>query len=117
MNLSDHSQSIHQQLAVLPERTEHITYNTSPFDSWLSSWGLSGWIKELVKQGIVILVTIIVCLGIVGCALSCIKKLMLKVFNQTWIAQNKEGGFVEDEALKNWGHVSNPAFLYKAMKP
>ena len=24
---------------------------------------------------------------------------------------------VEDEALKDWGHVSNPAFLYKAMKP
>ncbi|KFR16470.1 hypothetical protein N306_13523, partial [Opisthocomus hoazin] len=37
MNLSDHSQSIHQQLAVLQERTEHITYNTSPFDSWLTS--------------------------------------------------------------------------------
>ncbi|KFR16339.1 hypothetical protein N306_06695, partial [Opisthocomus hoazin] len=37
MNLSDHCQSIHQQLAVLRERTEHITYNTSPFDSCLSS--------------------------------------------------------------------------------
>ena len=24
---------------------------------------------------------------------------------------------VEDEALKDWGHVSNPAFLYEAMKP
>jgi len=117
MNLSDHSQSIHQQLAVLRERTEHIMYNSSLFDSWLSSWGLSGWIRELVKQGIIILVAIIVCLGIVGCASSCMKKLMLKVFNQTWIAQNKEGGFVEDEALKDWGHVSNPAFLYEAMKP
>jgi len=117
MNLSDHSQSIHQQLAVLRERTEHITYNTSPFDSWLTSWGLSGWIRELIKQGIVISVAIIMFLGIVGCALSCIKKLMFKVFNQAWIAQNKEGGFVEDEALKDWGHVSNPAFLYKAMKP
>jgi len=39
-----------------------------------------------------------------------VKKLMLKVFNQAWIAQNKEGGFVEDEALKNLGHMSNPAF-------
>jgi len=24
---------------------------------------------------------------------------------------------VEDEALKDWEHVSNPAYLYKAMKP
>jgi len=40
---------------------------------------------------------------VVGCALSCIRKLMFKVFNQAWIAQNKEGGFVEDEALKDWG--------------
>ncbi|KFO86032.1 hypothetical protein N320_08825, partial [Buceros rhinoceros silvestris] len=37
LNLSDHFNSIHKQLAQLHDNMHHIKISTSPFDSWLRS--------------------------------------------------------------------------------
>ncbi|XP_029820221.1 syncytin-2-like [Manacus vitellinus] len=67
-NLSDHSESIQEQLKWLKEHTKRITVSTNPLDDWLLSLGLSAWVKDVLKW-ICIIVLII---GIVLCMAPCI---------------------------------------------
>ena len=51
-NLSDHSQSIHQQLAKLRENMKHITEGHDPFSDWLTRLGMGGLVADLGQRSI-----------------------------------------------------------------
>ena len=63
-NLSDHSQSIHEQLQWLKRHTQKIQIDKNPFDDWLKSLfgGLSPWLTALIKEGLRWLLLILVVL-------------------------------------------------------
>ncbi|RLV85403.1 hypothetical protein DV515_00016001 [Chloebia gouldiae] len=61
-NLSDHSESVHKQLQWLKQHTKKIVEVTSPLDNWLSSLGLSVWLKDIIKRGPVIVLIILLAL-------------------------------------------------------
>ena len=110
MNLSDHSKLIHKQLSKLQQNLNAIKVE-SELSDWLSHLSICGWLSDLVKQGIVILVTILTMLCIFGCLISCAIKVVKKMFNGIWVAQKQKGEFVG--FLEKQGHiVSNPDSLH-----
>ena len=90
-NLSDHSKSIHQQLQWLQDHTSKITVNHNPFDDWLMSFGMSAWIKDIVKIGIVILIIIFVLLVMGPCIIGCFSFQIRKIADSVF---DKRGGDV-----------------------
>ena len=115
MNLSDHSESIHKQLQWLKTHANHIRQDHGFLDGWLTSifGSLPTWLLGLLTEGLRILIIFII-LGIFLCvALSCVKKTIMKIVDQAWIAQKQEGGIVETW-LSEKGHdfvpLSNPGF-------
>ncbi|NWX94445.1 ERB1 protein, partial [Nothoprocta pentlandii] len=68
-NLSDHSQSIHEQLRWLKEHTQRIVQEKGLFDGWLESvfGSLPKWLMGIIKEGLRILgllILIIICISI-----------------------------------------------------
>ena len=115
MNLSDHGESIHKQLQWLKDHTKNIQQDHGLFDTWLKNiFGeLPSWIISLIKESLRILIVILV-ISICSCIIfSCVKKAIMKIVNQVWVAQKQEGGIVE-EWLVQQGHdlvsMSNPCF-------
>jgi len=90
MNLCDHSKLIHQQLSELRNNLNVIKIE-SGFTDWLSHLSIHGWLSDLVKQGIAMLVTILIKLCIFGCLISCAIKVVKKMFNGIWVAQKQKG--------------------------
>ena len=86
MNLTDHSQSIHKQLADLRKNLNAIQVE-SGLTNWLKHLEISGWLANLVRQGITMFIMVVVMLLIFSCALQCIKKLMAKMMQGIWMAQ------------------------------
>ncbi|RLV98531.1 hypothetical protein DV515_00010720, partial [Chloebia gouldiae] len=72
LNLSDHSESVHKQLRWLKQHTQMIVEVTSPLDNWLSSWGLSAWLKDIIKQGLGIVLIILLALFFGPCVFRCL---------------------------------------------
>ncbi|XP_063280461.1 uncharacterized protein LOC134565030 [Prinia subflava] len=103
MNLSDHSRSIHHQLAQLRDNMKHLVVENTPFDNWLKSWNLTGWIVDLIRFGIMIFIAVIVVLIIVPCLIQCMRKLASCALTSVWIAQKEKGGTVA-EFLRYRGH-------------
>lgn len=73
MNLSDHSVSIHEQLKKLQDNMHKLTITDGGLDSWLKNWGLTGWLRDLVKQAFVFLALFLLLLLIVSIAFACLK--------------------------------------------
>jgi len=105
VNLSDHSQSIHNQLADLRKNLNAIQVESGLTD-WLKHLGISGWLADLVRQVITMFIMVVVVLLIFSCALQCIKKLTAKMMQGIWMAQKQKGGSVG--YLENHGHVLSP---------
>jgi len=63
-------------------------------------------VADLVRQGITMLIMVVVMLLMFSCALQGIKKLMAKMIQGIWMAQKQKGGFVG--YLENHGHVMSP---------
>jgi len=102
VNLSDHLQYIHKQLADL-RKNLHAIQVESGLTDWLKHLGISGWLADLVRQGITMFIMVVVMLLIFSCALQCIKKLMAKMLQGIWMAQKKRG-----ICWGNHGHVMSP---------
>jgi len=92
VNLTDHSQSIHEQLADLRKNLNPIQVESGLTD-WLKHLGISGWLADLVRQGMTMFIMVVVMLLIFSCSLQCIKKLMAKMMQGIWMAQKQKGGF------------------------
>ncbi|XP_067153158.1 uncharacterized protein [Apteryx mantelli] len=98
MNLSDHSESIHKQLRWLKEHTGRIRQNHGFLDEWLTNLfgNLPQWLTGLLAEGLRILLILII-IGLCLCVvLSCVKKALLKVAGQVWIARKQEGEILEE---------------------
>ncbi|NXW12075.1 ERB1 protein, partial [Fregetta grallaria] len=65
MNLTDHSNSIHKQLAELRKNVQAIKVENGLTD-WLQSLGITGWLKDLFLHGITVLIVIIIFLMMLG---------------------------------------------------
>ncbi|XP_072777815.1 syncytin-A-like isoform X1 [Taeniopygia guttata] len=103
MNLSDHSQSIYKQLTQLKDNMKKLTVVDTPFDNWLNSLGFSGWVKDLIRFGIVLLFIFIVILIVIPCFLQCVQKLVSRAFTSAWVAQKEKEGIVA-AFLRERGH-------------
>lgn len=90
MNLSDHSVSIHKQIAELRERIHNVQEGMDGLDGWLASWGITGWIKDLLKQGILILLVICVLLLTIPCILQCLQKSITASVNKIFLVQAQD---------------------------
>ena len=77
MNLSDHSQSIFNQLQQLQDNMHKIQQVSSPLDEFLGSLGWPKWIIELLRMlagPIIVVGLMIYCLPILmRCCLSCVQ--------------------------------------------
>ncbi|KAK4822299.1 hypothetical protein QYF61_012998 [Mycteria americana] len=97
MNLSDHSQTIYQQIKSLQDLTDKLKTSSIGFESWLTSLGIEGWLKELIKVAIIILIIIVVLLIILPCLLQCLQKMISKWMQLVWLIETKKGGNVGDQ--------------------
>lgn len=90
-NLSDHSDSIHKQLEWLQDHAKKITVNHNPLDDWLMSFGISAWVKDILKIGItiVLIVVIVLCMG--PCIIQCFSFQIRRMANAVF---EKKGGDV-----------------------
>ena len=116
MNLSDHSESIHNQLQWLKQHANQIQQNQGFLDGLLTSLfgNLPTWLKGLIVEGLHICIVLVV-VGIIICiCFSCLKKALSRMINYTWLAQKQERGIVESWLDKR-GHslvlLSNPGFV------
>ncbi|XP_036261265.1 uncharacterized protein LOC118700791 [Molothrus ater] len=120
MDLSDHSESIHKKLSLLKENMKKLTVVENSFDKWLKSWGITGWLKDLVHFGIMILCILFSILLILPCLLCCVHKIIDRAFKSVWLVQKQSQGTVEsflqiEELLLDNGHIQpmhNPVCLY-----
>ncbi|XP_014814700.1 PREDICTED: uncharacterized protein LOC106898123 [Calidris pugnax] len=98
MDLSDHSRSIHKEIQDLIGHSQKVQQDTVFFGlDALGSWmGLSGWLKSVLQTGLLILIIIVIVLLCLSCVSSCIKTLFMRIINQVYIAQNKNGRIVGD---------------------
>lgn len=110
MNLSDHSQSIHKQIAELRHLTTHLKVQDDlGLDKWLKSLGLGPWltsiIQHLISLGIIVLLAIIC----ISCFCQCLQKMIHNATEaatkQALLVQKEKGGIIE-EWLESQGHGS-----------
>ncbi|KAM9585635.1 syncytin-2-like [Morphnus guianensis] len=93
MNLSDHSESIHASIQQLKDGVSKLHQD----DSWdwldkiFGGWGLSGWLRSLVKMIVYALVVFILLLLCLPCFLQCMQNLIANSVKKVLIVQ-QEGG-------------------------
>lgn len=102
-NLSDHSKSIHQSIALMKKNLEKMQQDTSPWDKWFEQWGLTGWVKDLFKEGLRLLMLLAVGLIIIIIIVGIVKRLLSKLVSTALLAQKEKGGIVEGWLSEN-GH-------------
>ena len=105
MNLTDNSNSIYQQLHRLKKLTNELKASSLGLDSWLTGLGISGWVRDSITHGLVLLLGLLLTVLILGCVFKCFTKAVEHMMTGVWIAQKKKGGFVE--YLESQGHVVN----------
>ncbi|XP_064356483.1 LOW QUALITY PROTEIN: uncharacterized protein LOC135324358 [Dromaius novaehollandiae] len=105
-NLSDHGQSIHEQLKWLKDHTQRITVQYNWFDDLFRKMfgNVSTWILSLIKEGLRILFIIVLVLIAVRVIFGCLTQKLEQLTKKVFLAQNKNGGIVEDW-LEGRGHV------------
>ncbi|XP_056179594.1 uncharacterized protein LOC130142143 [Falco biarmicus] len=104
MNLSDHSISMHKKLSQLNGKMKHILADDNPFDELLRGFGITGWLKTLLMEGIRFVIIIVAMFLVFSCLFSCVKKGLTSIVNQTWVVQKEKRGYVEG-FLKARGHM------------
>ena len=90
MNLSNHSVSIHKKLRQLKDNMKKLTVVTSPWSDWLTSLGITGWSKEVLQGGIVIIVVIVIVVILLPCLVSCVRHSVQKSLQQIWLVQQQK---------------------------
>lgn len=113
MNLSDHLESIHLQLAKLRELTTHLRREQGlGLDEWLGSLGFGPWLRNTIEYALVIVGIFLLILLLLPCILSClqnmISKLVERAFTANLVIQKENGGNVErfiDDWLTEKGHT------------
>jgi len=105
-NLSDHGQSIHNQLKWLMDHTQKITIQNNWFDDWLKSvfGNVGGWVFNLIKEGLRFLLIIVLIIIAAQVVFSCLSRKLEQLTKKVFVAQNKNGGIVE-EWVSEVGHV------------
>ena len=96
MNLSDHLVSVSQSIQQLQKEVQKLTEDVGFFglDGLFSQWGIGGWLKGVLKTGLLILAIIIIALSILPCVLSLLQRALQQTIHMAYLAQ--KGGFVED---------------------
>lgn len=94
MNLSDHSESIHKAIRRLDDMTKKLTYEDWGVDKCWNGWGITGWIKDLLKNGLIILIVVLVMLMFIPSILQCVQRTVEKSMKGLWLAQKQKGGIV-----------------------
>ena len=62
-------------------------------ESLFSDWGISGWLKSLMKIGLILL-CVIYGLLIIPCLLLCLQKALQSMVNMAFLVEKQEGGDV-----------------------
>ncbi|XP_050769823.1 uncharacterized protein LOC127028044 [Gymnogyps californianus] len=96
MNLSDHSESIHQSIQQLKEGVKKLQVDDGWgwMESLFSGWGISGWLKGLIKVGLILLCAICGLLLIIPCLLSCLQRALQRMVNTAFWVEKQKGGIV-----------------------
>ena len=92
----------------------HVKEGSSGIDSWFASLGINGWLRDLLKQGLSVLLFIALLLLLLPCILSCIRKLFERV-TQSFLVQKENGGIVENW-LAEQGHVNIGMLSHQDLK-
>ncbi|XP_066847083.1 uncharacterized protein [Anser cygnoides] len=97
-NLSDHGESIHEQLKWLRDHTKKIVVQNNWLDELFASWfgNMGGWILGLIKEGLRLLLIIALIIVAARVVFSCLTKRLEQLTSKVFLAQNKNGGIVED---------------------
>jgi len=95
MNLSDHSESIHASIQKLKDGVSKLRQDDKWdwLDTLFGRWGLSGWLRSLVKIAVYVLIVFILLLLLLPCLLQCLQKLITRSVKGILIVQ-QEGGDV-----------------------
>lgn len=114
MNLSDHSESIHKSIQILKYGVQklQVLSEWDWFQRLLHGWGISSWLGALIKQGLMIEITLTVAVLIFCCLRKCIVRMITHAMNQVWVAQKEKGGIVEEFLEANWHSVLMQAYLH-----
>lgn len=106
MNLSDHSNSIHKQLAQLKDNMRKLQETSDPFTNWLASFGLSPWLITLIEKIVLVVVIILLAVLLLPCFMLCLQRMITNAFDHkmTMLAAKENGGSVESLTAK-WLHV------------
>jgi len=93
MNLSDHSESIHGNIQKLKNGVSKLCQDNSWdwLDKLFEGWGLSGWLRSLVKTAVYALAVFIFLLLLLPCLLQCLQKLITRSVKRILIVQQEEG--------------------------
>ncbi|XP_072199793.1 uncharacterized protein [Excalfactoria chinensis] len=87
-NLSDHSESMHKQLAWLQDHTKKTGIQDDPFGNWLNSifGDIGPWIKQLLKVlviGLIMFLALLICIPcIIQCLQGCIRRMVTGIFEE-----------------------------------
>ncbi|XP_054043217.1 syncytin-A-like [Rissa tridactyla] len=93
MNLSDHSESIHASIRQLKDGVSKLRQD----DSWdwldkvFGGWGLSGWLRSLVKTLVYASAVFLLLLLFLPCLLQCLRKVLTDSMTRILVVQ-QEGG-------------------------
>lgn len=106
-NLSDHGQSIHDQLKWLKVHTQKVTIENDWFeDIFRRLFGnIGGWFMGLIREGLRILLIIILIIIAAKIIFSCLTRKLEQLSEKVFLIQNKNGGIVE-EWLERRGHLN-----------
>ena len=98
MNLSDHSVSVSQSIQQLRKEVQKVTENVVVLvlDGLFSQWGIRGWLKGVLRTGLLILAIIIIALSILPCVLSLLQRALQRTIPMAYLVQKQKGGIVED---------------------
>uniref|UniRef100_A0A6G1RXE9 Uncharacterized LOC107050476 n=1 Tax=Hypotaenidia okinawae TaxID=2861861 RepID=A0A6G1RXE9_9GRUI len=94
MNLSDHSESIHASIQQFKDGVS--TLRQDDIWDWLDKlsggWGLSGWLRSLVKMIVYALAILILLLLFLPCLLQCLQKIVSRSMKKVLFVQQVGGG-------------------------
>jgi len=96
MNISDHSESNHRSLQRLKEEVKDLQID----DGWdwiaslFNDWGICGWLKGLMKIGLILWCVICGFLLFIPCLLSCLQRALQRMVNTAFLVEKQKGGDV-----------------------
>jgi len=96
VNLSDHLESIHRSLQGWKEEVKKLQIDDGQgwIESLFSDWGISGWLKGLMKIGLILLCVICGLLLIIPCLLFCLQRALQRMVNTAFLLEKQKGGDV-----------------------